>query len=226
MPKIRKQTISVRHGEVSKNFDLTTMYDQEDAFYIELPIEFKSLIHHTENSELDGLQISKKYRSKYGRYDADMDSYKAIVSANNEQECLSKAKAAIKHFMDKIIAKRNVIIVFYYPKASSSYNRHYYNPQYDQIGIQFGLTYAVESSVGDKKVYSMYRTSENNPEHMRELSLWGDNSTIIDDTEENRRFLEQLYDALKALNEKISSFTKNEESLINMISSGVKLLSN
>jgi hypothetical protein len=131
--------------------------------------------------------------------------------------------------MDKAIVQRNVIILFFNPEYEVRYGNHKHNESHPQIGCQIGLTYAVESCVGDKKVYSLYKSHEAFGEtkvQRTELSLWNKSVTIIDDTPANRAALESLYEAMNNLILKLKEFASSEEKLLGLIQSNIKLLGN
>lgn len=226
MPKISNNHMSIYHKDIKKNYTIVVMYNQEYTFYAVIPPEFKEIVHHLSDTERKDLFIHKKYASKRGSHIVDA-AYDAIISATTEGDCLSRMRKCIESLMDKAIQQCKVIILFYNPKDTMNYNEHKYNDQHPQIGLQMGLTYAVETSVGDKKVYSLYREYEAFGEkHVdrKELNLWNKAATIIPDTPENREALEYLYNALKLLNEKLTSFTATPEKLLEFIQSNVKLL--
>jgi len=221
MAKVGTETISVYHKDIAKEFKVNLMYNSDLKFHIEIPLEFYDIVHHLDN--LVGLSIKKVKKSK------DSDAFKYFVIAQTEVLCIGNMKKCLEYLIDKSIVQRNVIIVFYNPKDTCKYGNHIYNEEHPQIGLQFGLTYAVETCVGDKKIYSIY------PEggyiegcvrkDRKELCLWNTASIIIPDAPENRAILENLYNAFIQLNEKLKSFTQTPEKLLEFIQSGVKLLS-
>lgn len=230
MPKISNNQITAYHKDIKKFFDIVVMYNQEHTFYAVIPNQFKSVVHHFDNDKMTELGIDIKYKSKSRRWrsDTNQEDYEYIVSDNSEGSCLSKMKKTLEYLVDKSIEQRKVIILFYNAKDECRYNNHLFNNEHPQIGIQFGLTYAIETKVGENKVYSQYRTIDwfGEPREERtELNLWDSAATIIDDTPENRFTLEALYDAFVKLRDKLTSFTATPEKLLEFIASKQKLLS-
>lgn len=223
MPKISNNSLRVYHKDISKNYDIVVMYNQKQHFYTNIPVEFKEVVHHLSTSERDTLFITE---NRVGGINSK--EYVQVIEAESEVACLRRMEEALKVIVNKSIEQRNVIIVFYNPKDNTQYNEHIHNNEHPQIGLQFGLTYAVETSVGDKKVYSIYSQREllSGETHTdrKELSLWNKASTIIPDTEENRKTLEQLYTGLVTLNEKLKDFTSTPEKMLEFIATNVKML--
>lgn len=226
MPKISNNPMSIYHKDIKKDYTIVVMYNQDYAFYAVIPPEFNDIVHHLSEPECKELFIQKKYTTKRGYRDANA-KYDPVIAAPSEGECLSRMKKCLESFVDKSVQQRKVIILFYNPKDTTNYNEHKYNEHHPQIGMQMGLTYATETSVGDKKVYSLYREYEafgRTNADRKELNLWNKAATIIPDTPENRETLEYLYNALKLLNDKLASFTSTPEKLLEFIQSKVKLL--
>lgn len=225
MPKISTNEINIYHDDIKKALTIVVMYNQKFHFYAEIPNEFYSVVHHLPEDKLTELSIRIMHESK--RWHSVNDPHKKIIVGDSESECLVKMKKCLEFLVDKSVQKRDVIILFYNPKDITNYNEHLMNNEHPMIGLQYGLTYAVETSVGDKKVYSIYTEYEafgRKNTNRRELSLWNKSSVIIPDTPHNRETLEQLYHALIALNEKLKSFTSTPEKLLEFIQSNIKLL--
>lgn len=229
MPKISNKEFRIRHKNLEKDFKVTVMYNQDHAFYIELPGEFKEVIHTLSESQLSTLGITKRYPTKGMKFETS--PYTPIVSKSSELEVIQATKMALEFLLDKTIILKKVIIVFYNSDMTMRYNEHRYNTGHPQIGLQFGLTYAIESTAGDKKVYSTYTERNGYPEghpdrYIRsELGLWGAAATIIDDTEENRKVLESLYSAMASLRTKLKEFTASPDAMLDFIESKVNILS-
>ena len=221
MPKVSTQTIKAYQKDISKEFKLSLIYNSDLGFHIEIPSEFFEVVKHLSNlSELSIVRIAKS-RNR-------VSEFKYFVVAESESLCVINTKKCLEYLIDKAIVKRDVIIVFFNPKDTCTYNEHAHNKEHPQIGMQFGLTYAVETSIGEKKVYSLYteRTwlNGNVQEFRKEIYLYGKASTIIPDTPESREMLESLYNAFVSLNEKLKLFTQTPESLLDFIQSKVRLL--
>jgi hypothetical protein len=222
MPKISTNQIQLYHKDIKKNYDIVINYNQKVHFYTIIPDEFKEVVHHLDDELKDGYFITKLLKRKY-----DESTYSYVINASSESDCLERTKVCLRALTDKIIEKRNVIIVFYEPNDNMRYNNHLHNDEHPQIGLKFGLTYAVETSVGDKKVYSLYSKYEafgKMNTDRKELNLWNKASTIIPDTPENRVMLEQLYSNLDKLNKKLTEFTSTPDKMLEFISSNIKML--
>lgn len=221
MPQISKNNVEIYHEDIRKYYTITVMYNKDEHFYAIVPGEFHDIVHHLSKEEMDEMGISKKHKR---RFEAE---YQPIVSTETEHDCLQGMTKAIKKLTGKAIEQRDVIIVFYNADFTSRYNSHEHNAEHPQIGMQYGLTYAVETSVGDKKVYSLYSKLDWFGEEKTtryEIDLYNKASTIIPDTEENRKMLEQLYSNFKELNKRLTEFTSTPETMLELISNGVKML--
>jgi len=226
MAKISNNNIKVWHKDIAKNYDVSINYSQWHHFYAAIPAEFQKITEHLSDEEQKKLFIVSHKTSKYR---SELHSH--VVEAETEADCLNRITEALKILVDKAIVQRKVIIVFYNPKDTCQYNDHHYNDMHPQIGLQFGLTYAIETSVGEKKVYSTYTSykspfNEDEEEivNRHELNLYSKSSVIIPDTDENRVMLEQLYGNLKILIKKLDDFTSTPEKMLEFISSNVKML--
>jgi len=223
MPKISNNSIKVFHKDIHKHYDIVVNYNQKRHFYAMIPLEFKEIVHHLSHEEQKSMFITEELKPPYGSKE-----YEQFIDDETEGGCLKKVKNCLEILIDKSINQRKVIIVFFNPKDNCNYNDHRYNHEHSQIGLQFGLTYAVETSVGDKKVYSTYtvRTYLHGEEFVdrNELRLYDKAATIIPDTKENRIMLEQLYTNLVILMNKLKEFTSSSEKMISYIENGIKML--
>lgn len=230
MPKISQNTFKLYHKEVTIDFNIEIHYNSENGFFIKLPPEYIISHSHLNNEQCEKFNTCIIFKNNRERYREDGKGI-PIVKGQYEGICLENFKLLINHLLTSTITKREVIIVFYNPKDNTGYNSHKHNVEHPQIGLQFGLTYATETRVGENlpKYYIYSKNGESvSINHMheskREINLWNSSSTIIDDTPENREFLETMYKALINLNEKMKEFTKTPEALLSLISSNQKLL--
>lgn len=223
MPKISKHSIKVFHKDIDKYFDVVVNYNQKLHFYITIPMEFTEALLTVAEKEMQELSIKKTYSKGYANKD-----YSFIITSESEENCLKQAKTCFKVLMDKTLVQRAVIVVLYYPNDIIGLADHRYTKGFEQIGIRFGLTYATETTSGDKKIYSTYEEHDMFGEkriERKELNLWGKNSTtIIPDTPKNRQMLEKLYDNLMQLRNKLKEFTSSPETMLDFIDRGVKML--
>jgi hypothetical protein len=229
MPKISKNNITIYNEHLKKDFEVVVMYNQKHLFYAEIPEEFKDIVHHFDKSEMEKFHITKDFGGGIQkRISSGINAkYKAIVIAGTEGECLKNIKQVLSYCVGKSVQMRPVIILFYQSDKHTMYNEHHLNNEHPIVHMEMGLTYCTETSVGDKKVYSIYTERDvfgKKEMSRRELSLWGRAATIIPDTPENRETLETLYFALQGLRDKIKSFTSTPEKLIEFIESKQNLL--
>jgi hypothetical protein len=115
------------------------------------------------------------------------------------------------------------VIIVHFTSPTTSYGGHSYNDQHPQLALQLGLTYATEFTIGSEKSYS----TEAKPRYgSSKFRLWDRDVTVIDDTKENRAWLESLYVALQNVETALTTITENNKTLQEFISSGQKLLPN
>jgi hypothetical protein len=218
MPKIKEVEIRVSGKSMNRYFKVVLMYNSDESFYAAIPSEFNELFDSMKEDELNKFGARRLYKNK------NMTSFSRIVSHTIEFGCIENMKQILSVFMDQTIVKRNVIILFYNPQQNTRYGGLIHNTEHPQIGLQMGLTYCVETLSGDKKSYNIYSKNALGNDTRTEISLWNKSCVVIDDTLENRIFLETLYEALDKLNNKLADFTSTPEKLLNLISSGQKLL--
>jgi hypothetical protein len=224
MPTISNNSVRVWNKEIDKTYDIVIKYNQKHHFYTNIPESFKEIVHHLTDDEREKMFIQELVKGPYGS-----NEYEQIISGETESECLGRIKDCLTVVVDKALVQKKVIIVFYDGADTVTYNNHRYNNEHPQIGLKFGLTYAIETSVGDKKVYSTYTTrrgiiDDKEIVERHELSLWNKAATIIPDTEENRNALELLYTNLNILNEKMKEFTSTPVRMLEFIATNVKML--
>lgn len=232
MPKISSNNLSVYNHEkkVKKTFKIEIMYNQDYSFYAKVPAEYHEVFEHmtqAKQKEFNGGYWSK---TKYVFRAADKTP---IVSAETEGVCLSMMKKLLEYMLTETVVERRVIILFYSgDKGRTQYNNYKANVQHEKIGLEMGLTYAVETSLGDVKTYQLvwecakpFGERGEKEERREDINLLYGACTVIPDTKENRAALEKLYDMLKVLNENLKMYTKTEEKLLELISGGgLKLL--
>ena len=220
MPKISTNNIKIYDKDIHKEFTVVVNYNQSLNFYAKFPKELEEVVHHLESDTKDSLFIEKHYKSKNDRFRDIKGEY--VISSQTESECLTRMNLALKTILPMTVEQKDVIILFYKGEGRTQYNTHLYNKEHPQIKLEIGLTYAVETTAGEKKVYSIYGENERNGR--RELTLWNEAATIVDDTPKNREMLEHLYSSMKHLNNKLKEFTETPETLLALIESNVKLL--
>lgn len=229
MPKISSNSIQIKTDHIDKFYDFDVLYNKKNLFYINIPAEFKNTLDHLSIDSMKKISIKRVYKNETDRI-LNPANYTCIVSAGSELEVKELYREALKVLLSKSIKQRNVIIVFFQgDRDNTRYNRHEYNEEHHLIYTSLALTYAVETSIDDHKVYSIYSEYNAFGEtriNRKQISLYTPNSTVIEDTPENRKSLELIYEALKNLNEKLKSFITTPETLIEFIASKNNLLNN
>jgi hypothetical protein len=223
MPKISTKEQMLRGEHMSKPIKFDVMYNQRNKFYVIFEKEYEDKIVHLSEEERDKLDI--EFQAKTKQYNAEKQW---LVTSSSENECIQKYITAMKVLFNLSIRQRNVIIVTSQEiKDHSTQADRLYNKEHLLIGCSIGLCYAVESNAGDKKVYSIYKEytafGETRTDR-KELYFGRTNPTVVDDTPENRKALEALYEAMKTLTKKIGEITFNGEALLQFIESKTKLL--
>lgn len=223
MAKIGKRSVTIYHKEMKRTFEYEMLYNSDNLFHAMIPSEFNDTFDHLNETQLKELSAAKSYKRKF-----NAGPYTRIVHAVNEGSCEEAMKKFIEAVMDSEIKRRNVIVLFYNGKDQCNYGDHQYNGEHPQIGFQIGLTYCVETTLGDKKIYNLFREEKDFDGEKRtirkEIRIIDYHTTIIDDTPKNREFLENIYSKLGWLNNQLKEFTKTEESLLGLIESNQKLL--
>lgn len=227
MAKVSTHTITVYHEDIHKEFKIGVLYNSDNGFHVEVPDNFREVCKHLSYDERQKKNIVTVYKTKRDQVFYN-DNFKFYIKGITEQEVINNTISCFKFLITKSIVQRDVIIVFFNPKDNCLYNEHLHNKEHPQIGMQFGLTYAVESTVGENKVYSIYPEGGYRNgvtiQNRKEIRLRGDYSTIIPDTPENRITLETIYKGFITLNEKLKDITKTPDVLLEFIQSNQKLI--
>ena len=226
MPKISKHKIRIDNDTYRKMYDVEVYYNQEHGFYVVMPPELNDAFDLLSDSERKLYHAFKNYKSNR---DCRNGIYKRCVGSTTEDTAVSNAKILIEKLVTSEVKQRNVILVFY-KSDTAQYGDHQYNKEHDAIGLQLGLTYCTETKVGEETNYYIYEERDGVFEDKvyktkRKISIWRNGVTIIDDTKENRVFVESLYKAFQGLIAKLDKFTESKESFLKLISSRQKLLS-
>lgn len=228
MPKISTNNIRIYTKKINEDFSIEVHYNQDNLFYAVLPERLNEAWDHLTEEQKKEFGASQYFKSMRDRMNGT--NFKRIVSAANEGECLIAMKKVIESLIVSSIITRNVIVVFCNPKDNCQYGSFQENEHHPQIGVQFSLTYAVETRVGNgKNVYNIFKTYTGLRDEVettrRELNFYGPNYTVIDDTPENREFLENVYSKLVALKDALKEYTQTPESLLQLIASKQLLIS-
>jgi hypothetical protein len=144
------------------------------------------------------------------------------ITETTEAKLITKATKFYERELKTTTQSRKVIVV-HFTSPTTSYGGHAYNEQHPQLALQLGLTYATEFTIGSEKSYS----TEAKPRYgSSKFRIWDRDVTIIEDTKENRAWLESLYAALQNVETALTTITEDSGTLQKFISSGQKLLPN
>lgn len=228
MPKISTHIEAIHHKDIKKSYEIVIWYNQDYLFYAKFNDEFLEALSHLTKEERDNLGISRFYK---GKYPNTSDNPVYVVSNETELGCIKKMTEAIVFLLDKTISKRDVIIIFFdeNERGMEMRNTNKNSKEFPRIGLGFGLTYAVETTSGEKTIYSIYEDhtsimDEKITTIRKEISLWRNEGVVIPDTKENRRHLEDIYNCLSVLISTLKEVTENKDVLLKFIESKVKLL--
>lgn len=223
MPKIRTATIRLTpKGVVNATNIRIEIWYNEGIFFSPLRDEYQTKYEGFEPEQLEKFGLTT--REKFGLTTREINRRKSLIclTAKSEDELEKKIVKFYEKEIEGTTNSRKVIII-HYSSPACSYGTHYYNEEHPQIAMELGLTYATEFTIGTEKSYS----TPGHPRHHRgKFRIWDSGTTIIDDTKENRQWLETLYAALKNVETALDTITENNETLQKFISSGQKLLPN
>ncbi len=223
MPKISKKTIRCGPSTAPGIFEIEVMYNQDELFYITLPKRLNAaydIADKKKKNELGGYERNTNRRSDmYGTKD-----FIRLVNASSEKLVLEKMEKLITYLMTQQTIVRDVIVIFFV-ENHSHYSGRIHNEKHPEIGMQYGLFYGRETKVGkDGKPYYQSVNKEGNIDR-RNDGMWSENSfVVIDDTTENRLFVENIYTALGVLINRLKLCTKTTEAMIELIGSKQRLI--
>jgi len=215
MPKIKTTSLRVApEGVVNSMIVKVEIWYNEGVFFSPLREEYYAKYEGFESEQLEkfGLTFREVNRSK---------SMICIVAKTEGELEADMVKFYEKEILSSTSSRK--VIIIHYSSPTTSYGSHHYNEDHPQIALQLGLTYATEFVIGDEKSYS---TQAKGRYSRGKFRIWDNGTTIIDDTKENRKWLETLYAALKNVETALDTITENNETLQKFISSGQKLLPN
>lgn len=216
MPKISSNnSVRIQVDNNTKHFGVDVHYNKDFWFYARIPDELLEPLKHVSEPK----EYHVAYSTKSGK----------VVTGNTESECLDRVKTLFKALLNSQITHRNVIILFVDGpgRLRGAYESNY-NDKHQKIELNVAMVYAEESVVlggqpNYNKVTHHYFGSEKQV-RKSSISIGRSRCVVIDDTSENRDFLESLYGKLSQLNETLQNFTKDNESLLGLISSNQRLL--
>lgn len=216
MPKIRTHTVTYTVSPNRHKADVNIMYDiNKKVFYITIPSDFDDCIL----SMPDDLKTKFYIQPAYGIRGV----YGLAIIHDQEKELINILEDLFYYCGNAIKAIRNVIMVSSISKSNSD------NKQWDAMGCnierlklkqEFSFVLAVETKVGEgNPIYTYQGVTYTNT-----IGTMG-NTIIIDDTPENRVFLEIFYQRFDRLIVNLKKFFENSETVLELISSNQKLLS-
>lgn len=219
MPKIRTHTVQYTVSPNRHSMDVNIMYDtNKKNFYVVIPESFYDTIK-TMSDELKDkyfVQGNTGIRGIYGL---------AIVN-KNESELIDVLEDLFYYCGNAVKKVRNVIIITSKGKSSKVEDQYYQtqksNKEAELIKQEFKFVLAIETIAGEgKPIYTHQNVGYTNT---IDTNQYGDKSVIIDDTPENRAFLENIYDKLDNLIINLKKFFASSETVIELIASNQKLL--
>lgn len=223
MPKISTgNTINITTDKTDYRCSVDVYYDKKDHFRIEIPDGFRA--------QFDAAVASN---AKLTGRDWDIDR-KMIVVGETEKEVLANFESVIRTFLNTSLNERPVIVIKYGDTCDKP--RNDYERQADskyKVGLNLQLIYCTEVSLpGTKLKYYKYTKIQclSKSELTRraiDVSFANQYSTgdcIIDDTPENREYLEMIHANIEKLAEAMKEYTKSPGSLLGLITSNQKLI--
>lgn len=229
MALIRKITICWNSTDVKKHFDVAINYSiKEKQFTITLPDELKHIFVTLSEAEQNDLKLTVR---KEANYYGDKLAADYLVVADTERLCETRAIDIFKLLNEKQVIRREVIVIDF-----NEQDNHFYKSQYNEhtprVGMSLGLLYCTETKAGvngqpqytiksisklpfepyaEQVTYSHKQISKDNP--------------VVDDTPENRLFLENTYNLLSKLIDNMKTHFGSTEATQQLIASNQKLLS-
>lgn len=204
----------------SVTFDI--FYTSKEGFFAVIPEQYKSII---DTLGLPESSVFKRYKSRSDRFH-ERPNYDYIVHGSSEQIAEDKTKDILRKVLGASTVERRVIMIYYEARIGDRFsNVNTLNSAHPMLNSSYGLCYAVEvmSSTGAEPQYFVETTHPHPSEgsKVRRSKVYTRGAyVLIDDTPENREFLEKLYTMLQNLNTRLADFMRTTEGLTNFIQSG------
>lgn len=234
MPKISKKTLKVVANGLAFYQDIDIMYNGDHGFYAVVPEEYKAAFDLLYE---DDRKVKKFFLSMASK---GFSLTKRIIAGSSEADLIERLKAFFEYCKTESATSRPVICVFFKAEKEERQDSDLKDLKFDDLEMSFGFCYAMEESLGGAKphyniVYKEKRRHWMSDDEKNDLRLmrqevsfpynWNKNDRLIlDDTPENRAFLEELYRAYSTLRTKLAGFMKSKKSLLELIESKQKLL--
>lgn len=218
MPKIRTYTVTYTVSPNRHSMDVNIMYDTgRKLFYVVIPDSFDDAISTLPQESKDKWNIKPSFgiRGVYGD---------AIIH-ESEKELINGLEDLFYYCGNAIKKVKNVIIVW--AKGESSADKQEWssmgcNKERLDINQRFKFVLAIETKVGEgAPIYTYQGVTYTNTISM---SDYGGKPIIIDDTPENRAFLEDVYAKFDALIINLQKFFQSSDTVLQLIASNQKLL--
>jgi hypothetical protein len=223
MPKISRESIRINADETDERFDFDIHYARDYGFYAEIPPGFNDVFDELNEEQLKKYSAARKYKYKYNH-----GAHKRVVLCETEMGVADAMKKLVSGLLLLTIKKEAVIIVDFTDHTDTHDNTN----DFPAVGLELSIVYCHRVTAGGKDPkYYKYSTSDwfgKDKTVRQQINVGGyrNQSTIIDDTPENRKFLEDIHGALDILVKKMAEFTGSSESMLKMIASRQKLLEN
>lgn len=207
MPKIGERFVKIKLDQEWTNEKFILRYEPKNKI-------FEGVIPDKFSMEFEAMNKTQREKFK-GFHQRKSRSYdmENIVTGSTEAEVSENMKNVLTEITTKKLIIRKVIIVDF-----ESDKTQYYRGL-DRVSLEFKLGFYEEIiGLGEKPIY---RSTEN-----KGMSFNPDRSNvIIEDTPDAREFLTDVHARLKNLGERLDSFFKDREKMIDAFSNGLKLIS-
>lgn len=218
MPKISKKEHNIYINDNkfhTLSFDI--FYNQKNLFYVTIDEQYNEILFSLKD-KID-VPVTSIYGAGYHNMSDKPVSY--IVKGDSENKVEELVLKLYREVIGKTLTERPVIAVFF-RNDRTNYNSMKYNQEHDVLGFNYGLLYCIEKTVqGGKPDYYTTWVSPMNEADIHYQRAYLSDCTVIDDTPENRLFLEDLYSKIKNLQKALSKFLPSPELLLSTISQGL-----
>lgn len=225
MPVVNKGFIEFSAQGVRQHLSYEIEYLSGVGFFILIPEKYIQNLDYLTEAQKAEYHV-EHVRVKIKKY---AHSPLAVIT-ENEQRLRYIFLQLITLLSNISIKSRPVILVWFKALEIDRFDTPTrYEYQWQPRGCTLGLKYCLEQELDGKKVMvTESKRSTGEVIGYSSISMPGNPSewpVVLDDTPENRAFLEDLHRKLVALSTKLSELTGTQEQLLEFIQSNVKLLS-
>lgn len=221
MPKITTIQIPI-NIDGHREHHSADVYYHEGTFYCILPEKFNTAYDHLAVKDKEKYHV--KYYSTRKYVEGDRNKKRATFSTTEDGAVGAMSK--LINYLFKMVVKKRRVILFGYDNGRWGNKER--EEEFEEIKMELKIRFAEETSAGGKATYSesyVYSGWNNEKETMyREINV-DEKDVVVDDTPENREFLQSIYRAFSALITKMDEFTETPQKLLELIKSKQKLLS-